>query len=179
MTSRCRLRFWGPGLAIAIAGCHEPSVASAHDTAGEHALLGARAPAFSLRAVGGGEALSTHSVKDKVLIVDFWATWCKSCVASFPKLEEIVDTHGNAVVVFALSEDDTEDVILPFVRKSGVKFPVGWDEGNVVSRRYKLDKMPTTYVIDQRGIIRFVHAGYGEGEHRKIAGEVDELLRHR
>ncbi|HEX9294533.1 MAG TPA: TlpA disulfide reductase family protein [Polyangiaceae bacterium] len=170
--------WWGPGLVIAIAACHEPRVGSPHASSGdEHALLGAPAPAFARPRVGGGVALSTDSVKGKVLIVDFWATWCKPCVEAFPKLQEIVDKHEDAVVIFALSEDDTEDVILPFVRKSGVKFPIGWDEGNVISRRYKLDKMPTSYVIDQKGIVRFVHAGYAEGEDRKIAGEVGELLR--
>jgi len=57
------------------------------------------------------------------------------------------------------------------------EFPIGWDEGNTISQRYKLEKMPTSYVVDRKGIIRFVHGGYTEGEEEQIARQVDELLR--
>jgi len=164
---------------ITTAACNEPRVGSTHATSGgdEHDLLGAHAPAFSRPAVGGGSDLSTESVRGKVLLVDFWATWCKPCEEELPKLQEIADKSGTAVVVFAISEDDSQDVVAPFVKRVGVRFPIGWDEGNVVARRYKVEKMPTSYVIDKKGVVRFVHAGYATGEDRKIAYEVDELLR--
>jgi alkyl hydroperoxide reductase subunit AhpC len=63
------------------------------------------------------------------------------------------------------------------VKRTGVRFPIGWDQGNIISQRYKLEKMPTSYVVDRKGIIRFVHGGYTEGEEEEIARQVDELLR--
>jgi len=78
--------------------------------------------------------------------------------------------------VYGLSEDDATDGIAAFVKKTGVRFSIGWDQGNTISQRYKLEKMPTSFVVDRKGIIRFVHGGYVEGEAEKIEREVAELL---
>ena len=50
------------------------------------------------------------------------------------------------------------------MKKTGAKFPIGWDDGNAISQRYKLEKMPTSYIVDRKGIIRFVHGGYGDSD---------------
>ena len=141
-----------------------------------HGLVGVHAPSFSRPAVAGASTLSTDSAKGKVLIVDFWATYCEPCAKEFPKLQALVDKHGGALVVYGLSEDDQSDGIGKFVKKTGVRFPVAWDQGNSISQRYKLEKMPTSFVVDKKGIVRFVHGGYVEGEAEKIGREVDELL---
>jgi alkyl hydroperoxide reductase subunit AhpC len=54
---------------------------------------------------------------------------------------------------------------------------VGWDPNNTISQRYKLDKMPTSFVVDKKGIIRFVHGGYVDGEEEQIGREVEQLMR--
>jgi thiol-disulfide isomerase/thioredoxin len=140
-------------------------------------MVGVHAPSFSRPAVMSGGSLSSDSAKGKVLIVDFWATYCKPCEKEFPKLQTLVDRHAGALVVYALSEDESRDGIGAFVKKTGVKFPIGWDDGNSISQRYKLEKMPTSYIVDRKGIIRFVHGGYGDGEGEEIAREVEDLLR--
>ncbi len=142
-----------------------------------HSLVGVHAPAFSRPAVVSGGNLSSESAKGKVLIVDFWATYCKPCEKEFPKLQALADRHAGELVVYALSEDENKDGIGAFAKKTGVRFPIGWDDGNIISQRYKLEKMPTSYIVDRKGIIRYVHGGYGEGEGDEIAREVDELLR--
>ncbi len=142
-----------------------------------HSLVGVHAPAFSRPGIMSGGTLSSEGAKGKVLIVDFWATYCKPCEKEFPKLQSLVDAHGGSVLVYALSEDETKEGIGAFVRKTGVRFPIGWDDGNAISQRYKLEKMPTSYVVDRKGIIRFVHGGYLDGEGEEMAREVDELLR--
>jgi thiol-disulfide isomerase/thioredoxin len=143
----------------------------------KHAMVGVHAPSFSRPPVVGSSALSTDSAKGKVLVVDFWATYCKPCEKEFPKLQALADKHAGSVLVYGLSEDESTDGIAAFVKKTGVRFPIGWDQGNAISQRYKLEKMPTSYVVDKKGIIRFVHGGYGEGEEESIARQVDELLR--
>jgi thiol-disulfide isomerase/thioredoxin len=142
-----------------------------------HGMVGVHAPGFSKPALFAGGTLAPESAKGKVLIVDFWATYCKPCEKEFPKLQALVDRHGGQVVVYALSEDETKDGISAFAKKTGAKFPIGWDDGNAISQRYKLEKMPTSYIVDRKGIIRFVHGGYGDGEGDEIAREVDDLLR--
>jgi thiol-disulfide isomerase/thioredoxin len=140
-------------------------------------MVGVHAPSFSRPAVTSGGTLSSDSAKGKVLIVDFWATYCKPCEKEFPKLQALVDRHAGALVVYALSEDESKDGISAFAKKTGVRFPIGWDDGNAISQRYKLEKMPTSYIVDRKGIIRFVHGGYLDGEGEEIAREVDDLLR--
>jgi peroxiredoxin len=167
----------GLGVAVALA-CVSCGAAGtrASDSGDAHGLVGVHAPSFSRPAVSGAGTLSTDGAKGKVLIVDFWATYCQPCAKEFPKLQALVDQHGGTVVVYALSEDDATDGITGFVKKTGVRFPVAWDQGNTISQRYKLDKMPTSFVVDKKGIIRFVHGGYVEGEAEKIGREVDQLL---
>jgi peroxiredoxin len=140
-------------------------------------MVGVHAPSFSRPAVVGQGALSTDGAKGKVLVVDFWATFCKPCEKEFPKLQALADQHGTSVLVYGISEDESTEGIAAFVKKTGVRFPIGWDQGNAISQSYKLEKMPTSYVVDKKGIIRFVHGGYTDGEEAEIARQVDELLR--
>jgi thiol-disulfide isomerase/thioredoxin len=142
-----------------------------------HGLVGVHAPTFSRPALAGGATLSTESAKGKVLIVDFWATYCEPCKKEFPELQALADKHAGELLIYGLSEDDASDGISSFVKKTRVRFPIGWDEGNAISRRYNLEKMPTSFVVDKKGIVRFVHGGYVEGEAEKIGSEVETLLR--
>jgi thiol-disulfide isomerase/thioredoxin len=146
-------------------------------SADKHAMVGIHAPAFSRPPVVGQSTLSTDSAKGKVLVINFWATYCKPCEKEFPRLQAIADKHGASMLVYGLSEDESTEGIAAFVKKTGVRFPIGWDQGNAISQRYKLEKMPTSYVVDKKGIIRFVHGGYTEGEEEEIARQVNELLR--
>jgi thiol-disulfide isomerase/thioredoxin len=183
-TSRKIVGRWIMGLAVLGAGCagragHGGGGASSSSSSGDdkHAMVGVHAPSFSRPAVVGSTALSTDQVKGKVLVVDFWATYCKPCEKSFPKLQAIADQHPGSMVVYGLSEDESPEEIAAFVKKTGVRFPIGWDQGNAISQRYKLEKMPTSYVVDRKGVIRFVHGGYTEGKDEEIARQVEELLR--
>jgi len=140
-------------------------------------MVGIHAPTFSRPPVVGPSTLSTDGAKGKVLVIDFWATYCKPCEKEFPKLQALADKHAGNMLVYGLSEDESSEGIAAFVKRTGVRFPIGWDQGNTISQRYKLEKMPTSYVVDRKGIIRFVHGGYTDGEEEEIARQVDELLR--
>jgi thiol-disulfide isomerase/thioredoxin len=166
---------WAALFAMSCASC---GAMDGHSSTGgdAHGLVGVHAPSFSRPGLLGAGTLSSDGAKGKVLIVDFWATYCKPCAKEFPKLQALADKHGGALVVYALSEDDGTDGIAGFAKKTRVRFPIGWDEGNAISQRYKLEKMPTSFIVDRRGIIRYVHSGYTEGEADRIAREVDELL---
>src|SRR5689334_4835146 len=74
------------------------SLGSGGSSSGDkHAMIGVHAPAFSRPSVVGASALSTDSAKGKVLVIDFWATYCKPCEKEFPKLQAISDKHGGNV----------------------------------------------------------------------------------
>lgn len=144
----------------------------------EHPLVGAAPPAFELpTAVGEKKTVPLTAGQGKVTIVDFWATWCDPCRDSFPHYQKLVDKHPGRLVVVGISIDEDPAGIEAFVKETGVSFPILWDEGQKVSTAYDPPTMPTSYLIDKNGVIRYVHAGFHPGDEAKIAAEVEELLR--
>ena len=63
-----------------------------------------------------------------------------------------------------------------FAKTHGAKFPVGWDNGKKLAGQYKPENMPTAYVIDKTGVVRFVHKGYHDGEEKELEKEIKSLL---
>ena len=149
-----------------------PSAAGA-----SHPLVGAPAPAFELPEVHGGGEQSVGAHAGKVLIVDFWATWCEPCKLSFPAYQKLVSKLGGDLVVVAISQDDDAKWISAFASETGAKFPIVWDDGKAVAKAYDPPTMPTAFVIDKSGIIRFVHVGYHAGDEATLEEEARSLMR--
>lgn len=95
--------------------------------------------------------------RGKVVLVHFWATWCPPCVEELPQLEQLYRLlRGKDFEVLAISvDDDAGTSVLPFLEKNKVSFPVLFDPGGAVARRYGTIKFPETYVIDRGGMVRF------------------------
>jgi len=151
--------------------------AGAAAPAEQHPLVGTSAPEFEIPSQTGGGSLSPQSQGGKVVIIDFWATWCAPCRESFPFYQSLVDQHGGSVVVLAVSVDEEPAKIADFAKDTGVSFPLGWDEGQVVAKLYNPEKMPTSYLIDKNGVVSHVHAGFADGDQTDIAQHVDALLK--
>jgi len=146
------------------------------------AKVGQPAPEFTAEAVAGDGPKSLKEAAGKVVILDFWATFCDPCKKSFPAYQKIVDDNGGQVVVIGVSVDEpdnaTKDQLIEFAKQTGAKFPIVWDKaGAIRGKLYEVPKMPTSYVIDKTGVVRHMHAGYEEGEDAKVAAEVKELLK--
>jgi peroxiredoxin len=121
----------------------------------EPVLIGAPAPDFTLKDMNGKEyALS--SLKGKVVFVNFWATWCKSCKDEMPSMQVLYSYLNERKVPFemlAISMDrvTTQKEIGPFVSSLGLTFPVLLDPWGKTDGKYKLTGVPETYIIDQGG----------------------------
>ena len=150
--------------------------ASSAAEGGDHPLLGAKSPDFELAAQSGGDHVSLGSEAGKVVIVDFWATWCDPCKESFPHYQAMVDKFGGKLAVIGISVDDEPDGIKDFAKQTGAKFPLAWDEGQALSRQYEPSTMPTSFIIDKSGVVRFVHSGFHSGEEKEIEQQVESLL---
>jgi thiol-disulfide isomerase/thioredoxin len=114
-----------------------------------------------------------------VVLVDFWGTFCEPCKKSFPKLQALSDEYANqGVEVVAISEDDADDKskIPGFASAYGAKFMIGWDSDKSAARRYKPETMPSSFIIDRKGQVRYAHAGYHEGEEADFTKEIGTLL---
>ena len=103
-------------LLVVLVGCEAGTGSGAKEPGAKHPLIGNPAPAFDLPAQSGGKRASLDKAQGKVLLVDFWATWCGPCRASFPKYEALAKKFEDDVVVVGISEDDEADGIADFAK---------------------------------------------------------------
>jgi thiol-disulfide isomerase/thioredoxin len=132
---------------------------------------------WSFESVNGAGKCTVTS--GKVVLVDIWATWCEPCKKSFPKLQELyVKYKGNDFDMVAISADDEDSKakIPDFAKSYGAKFPVCWDNTKDVIKKYDPKTMPSSYILDKTGKVRFTHTGYHEGEEAEIEKEIKSLL---
>jgi thiol-disulfide isomerase/thioredoxin len=139
------------------------------------AEVGKPAPELSVDTVNGKGKVSLESLQGKVAVVDFWATWCAPCKQSFPKLEELSKQNPDKLQIVGIAVDDQVDGVADFAKQNGATFAIAWDNGHSIANRWKVDTMPTTYVLDATGTVRYIHAGYHDDEAEKIAKEVATL----
>jgi peroxiredoxin len=137
---------------------------------------GQKAPDFSLPTLSG-EKLSLSSLKGKVVIVDFWAQWCEPCKKELPQLEKLAKEFASKnVVILAVNLDKSKDNAKRLAQQLGLTLPVLLDPAGSVAATYDLPKMPTSFVVDKKGIVRFVHEGFeGSGDVERFRKELDEL----
>ncbi len=114
-------------------------------------VAGDRAPNFSVT-TDAGRKISRSDFGGKILVLNFWATWCPPCVDEIPSLEEFHrQLAGSGVVVLAVSVDQNGDQYSRFLQRAGITFQTARDPDAVVSSRYGTFKYPESYVIDQKG----------------------------
>jgi peroxiredoxin len=136
---------------------------------------GDKASNFNLDSMNGAGKLTV--APGKVTIVDFWATWCEPCKKSFPKYQELyVKYKASGLEIVAVSVDDDKGEIPNFAKTHGAKFPVGWDDGHKIAEKWKPAGMPSAYIVDKTGTVKFVHKGYHDGEENEIEKEIKGLL---
>lgn len=156
-------------------GAQDPSSVEKGESSG-HAEVGKPAPDLSIQTLNGKGNISLASLQGKVVVVDFWATWCGPCKQSFPKLEELSKKAGDKVEVVGISVDDEKKGVVEFAKENGATFAIGWDDGHTIASRWKVGTMPTTFIVDASGKVRYIHDGYHDGETILMAKELQALV---
>ncbi len=164
-------------LACALLACGSMGSGASSAADEQHPLLGAAAPPFELKDASGKQKVGLSEHAGKVVVVDFWATWCTPCHESFPAYERISKKFGDKVAVIGISVDEDPAGIPKFAKETGATFPIAWDDGQITSKSYQPPTMPTCYVIDGSGVVRFVHSGFHSGEEQAIESEISSLLK--
>jgi len=142
------------------------------------ATVSGPAPAFSLQS-NGGQQVALTQLKGKVVMVNFWATWCVPCRQEMPHLEALYEKYnGLGFELLAVNvEKNNAEGARKWLQETPVTFPVLFDPENQVTKLYKVQTMPSTVLIGRDGTMRFMHSGYKPGYENDYQTEVRALLR--
>ncbi len=119
-----------------------------------------KAPEFSLRSVSGKE-VKLSDYKGKVVIVDFWATWCPPCRKGIPDLIDLQKKYKDNLVIIGISVDGTNTIndVKPFVKDQGINYPIVFTSEKVINDFGGIEAIPTSFIIDKDGNIVDSHVG--------------------
>ena len=141
---------------------------------------GERAPQFSIELLSGDGHLSLDAYRGKVVYLDFWASWCAPCLVALPKLEKLRrELPAKQFQIVAVNLDRDLDKARKFLRDRSVGYPNGTDPEGKLAESFGLDTMPTSYLIDRKGVVRYVHRGFRAQDIDEIRERIRNLLRSR
>jgi thiol-disulfide isomerase/thioredoxin len=167
-------------LAAALAGlaaCGGASQPSASSPEGGSSAVGQMAPDTEFATLPGSGTVSLSSLRGKVVLLDFWASWCAPCQEELPLLDDLASRlKSKDIEVVGLSIDESKADALQFLkRKSSWTLTLGHDPEQKTADRFKPPKMPTSYVIDRKGVVRHMNAGFERADLKKIEDQLLEL----
>jgi thiol-disulfide isomerase/thioredoxin len=120
--------------------------------------IDAPAPDFSLKTISGDTAtLSDYA--GRVVLINYWATWCLPCRAEMPLLQQYAERYSDDLVVLAVNNGEPADEVEEFIRELDLTLPVLLDPEETVTQLYRIRGFPTTLFIDRDGKIRYQHIG--------------------
>ena len=133
------------------------------------------APAFSLKGRTGVVALD--SLRGKVVLVDFWASWCVPCHKSFPWMSDLFTRYKDkGLVVVAINLDKTRDAADEFLEKHPAPFTVAFDPTGTTAEAYHVSGMPSSYLVGPTGEILYSHIGFDSRRTQALEAHVQEAL---
>lgn len=139
---------------------------------------GQNLPVFSVTNENG--IIKSSDLKGKVVLINFFATWCAPCMEELPLLQkEIWEKYknNNKFSLFVIGREHSQDEITTFKTKKGFTFPMYPDKTRSVYSLFAKQSIPRNYIIDTNGRVVYVSIGFGEAEFNKMLNKLDELLK--
>jgi thiol-disulfide isomerase/thioredoxin len=107
-----------------------------------------------------GAPVSLSIFQGQIVLVNLWATWCPPCREEMPALQAFYEEYkSDGFVLIGINQEETRDVVEPFVKEFGLSFPVWLDEGYLAQREFNTVSLPSSYVIDRKGRVRLMWIG--------------------
>lgn len=135
------------------------------------------APDFTLQS-STGENVRLAEQRGQVVMLNFWASWCGPCRKEMPLLDEMSKRYSSAgFVLYGVNVEEDNTDAKKLLKELGVTFPILFDTESKASSLYNVDAMPTTVVIDKKGVVRYVNRGYKAGDENKYRDQIRELIK--
>jgi thiol-disulfide isomerase/thioredoxin len=136
--------------------------------------IGTPAPVFKLQNLAGRQ-VSLDQFRGKVVLLDFWATWCNPCRMTMPLVEKLQKEYSDTLALLAVNLQEPEAVVKDYVQKQGINSEVLLDENGSVGESYGTESIPMQVLIDRNGIVRNIHIGYSPSMISKLRAEIQQL----
>ncbi|NOY66725.1 MAG: TlpA family protein disulfide reductase [Gammaproteobacteria bacterium] len=141
------------------------------------ASISGNAADFTLKSLSG-KNIKLSEYRGDVVMVNFWASWCGPCRQEMPALEQLYKKYKDlGFVILGVNLDEDSSKAAALLKKIPVSFPILYDSTNKVAKLYDVKAMPTTYLIDRNGKLRYLHKAYKPGYEIKYAKEIKTLIR--
>ncbi len=137
------------------------------------------APDFTLQNMDG-ETYTLSNYRGKVVMLNFWATWCPPCRREMPSLERLyTKLKDQGFVVIAVNQFEDPDLVFEFTGRLSLEptFPILFDRDSSVAEQFGVKGLPTTYLLDKEGRIRYRAIGGREFDHTEIEETIKDLLK--
>lgn len=142
-----------------------------------HAITEGPVPSCPVPALDQSRTLDPAQLKGKVGYIDFWASWCGPCAASFPFMNELhQELKAKGLEIIAINLDEEAQDAKDFLKKYPAAFTTASDAEGKCPTQFDVKAMPTTYIVDRKGNIRHVHMGFRDSEKAEIKKQIQALL---
>jgi peroxiredoxin len=135
------------------------------------------APDFTLKSQKDGN-IKLSELRGKVILINFWASWCGPCRQEMPVLDELYRHYRPLdFTILGVNVEQNSDDAKSLLKDVPVSFPILFDTENKISKLYDVKGMPSTVLVDRDGNIRYVHMGYQSGVEAEYQTQIRELIR--
>lgn len=138
---------------------------------------GDRAPEFAAPSLMGDENVELSRYRGKIVYLDFWASWCAPCLTAIPEIEEMRgEFPASDFQIIAINLDQKTKKAKRFLKKNPIGYPSASDPKGRLPEKFGVETMPTSFLIDRDGVIRYVHRGFKRGDGSRLRSEIRSLL---
>jgi thiol-disulfide isomerase/thioredoxin len=145
-------------------------------TAPEELGIGRKAPGFKLMDLRGRE-VSLDQYKGRIVMLDFWATWCGPCRQSMPMLENLQKEFPDNLALLAINLQESAEEVSNYAKMRNIHSTILLDLDGKVGQVYRSDSIPMQVLVDQQGVVRHIQIGFGPSVQQKLRTEITKLLR--
>jgi cytochrome c biogenesis protein CcmG/thiol:disulfide interchange protein DsbE len=177
----CPQRRWAvllaAALAVPCADCGGSSGSQHAEEPRSGSVVGRPVPDLQLAALNGGKAVRLADLRGRVVLLDVWASWCAPCKQELPMLDDMSNRlRSKGVEIVAVSIDDNREDAEGFLKsRPSWSIRLAHDPEGKVPGKLQPSKMPSSYIVDRKGVIRQVNAGFERGDAQKLETRLVEL----